>query len=50
MTRASIIVVSWNGEAYLEECLDSLWAQVEPDDEVIVVDNASTDGSVALSL
>lgn len=48
MTRASIIVVSWNGEAYLGECLDSLWTEVGPDDEVIVVDNASTDGSVGL--
>ena len=48
MVRASIIVVAWNGEAYLERCLGALVSQVEPDDEIIVVDNGSTDGSVAL--
>ncbi len=48
MTRASVIIVSWNGEAYLAACLDAILAQTGPDDEVIVVDNASTDSSVAL--
>lgn len=47
MTRASVIVVSRNGEGYLEVCLDAIMAQVGAEDEVIVVDNASTDGSVA---
>ena len=45
MTRASIIVVSWNGVACLRECLDAILVQTGPDDQVIVVDNASTDGS-----
>lgn len=49
MARASIIVVSWNGEAYLGACLDAIMAQVGAVDEVIVVDNASTDASVALA-
>jgi GT2 family glycosyltransferase len=48
VVRASIIVVSWNGEAYLGECLNAILALAGPDDEVIVVDNASVDGSVAL--
>ncbi len=43
----SIIVVNWNGRAFLQECLDSLLAQTYPRREVVVVDNASTDGSVA---
>jgi len=43
-----VIVVNWNGEAYLAECLDSLLAQTYPRIEVIVVDNASVDGSVRL--
>lgn len=48
MTRASIIVVSWNGEAHLGGCLDAVIAQARVGDEIIVVDNASTDGTVAL--
>jgi len=41
----SVIVVNWNGKAYLEECLNSLRHQTFSDFEVIVVDNGSTDGS-----
>ncbi len=46
--RASVVVVVWNGERYLRECLDSLAAELGPDDEMIVVDNASADGSARL--
>jgi GT2 family glycosyltransferase len=43
----SVIVLSWNGREYLEECLSSLSQQDLPDDEyeVVVADNGSTDGS-----
>lgn len=44
----SVIVVNWNGEKWLPGCLDALRMQTVKDFEVIVVDNASTDGSVAL--
>ncbi|MFZ5874870.1 MAG: glycosyltransferase family 2 protein [Nitrospirota bacterium] len=44
----SVIVVNWNGETYLAECVDSLLAQTHPRTEIIVVDNGSTDGSVGL--
>jgi len=44
----SAVVCNFNGETYLPGCIDSLFAQEEPPDEVIVVDNHSTDGSVAL--
>lgn len=43
----SIIIPNWNGQAYLETCLESLKKQTYPDFEVIVVDNGSTDGSVS---
>ena len=43
----SIIVVNYNGMAHLPECLDALAAQRYPAFEVLVVDNASTDGSPA---
>jgi GT2 family glycosyltransferase len=39
------IVVSWNGRAYLDQCLSSLLAQTCQPQEIIVVDNGSTDGS-----
>jgi GT2 family glycosyltransferase len=41
----SIIIVNWNGLVHLPDCLDSLAAQTFRDFEVILVDNASTDGS-----
>ncbi len=42
----SIVIVSWNAKAYLKVCLESI-AIAPPcrSTEVIVVDNASTDGS-----
>jgi GT2 family glycosyltransferase len=48
MTRplVSAIVVNWNGGTMLQEALASLFAQTWPSLEVILVDNASTDGSV----
>jgi GT2 family glycosyltransferase len=48
MASVSIIVINWNGEEYLADCLEALLTQVTPDDEIIVVDNDSTDSSVEL--
>lgn len=42
----SVVVLNYNGQRYLDDCLSSLAAQTFRDFEVIVVDNASTDGSV----
>jgi len=44
--RASVIIPNWNGLALLRPCLDSLARQTCDCFEVLVVDNASTDGSV----
>jgi GT2 family glycosyltransferase len=41
----SAIVVNWNGGAMLQDALASLFAQSWPALEVVLVDNASTDGS-----
>lgn len=46
--QTTVIIPNYNGKEYLKACLDSL-LQCEPMDfHVIVVDNGSTDGSVAL--
>lgn len=47
-SRISVVVVNWNGIAYLGDCLQALCEQTRLPDEVIVVDNASTDGSAEL--
>jgi glycosyltransferase involved in cell wall biosynthesis len=41
-------MATYNGAEYLREQLDSILAQLRPDDEVVVVDDASTDDTVAL--
>lgn len=41
----SIIIDNWNGKHFLKRCLDSLLAQKYPNFELIVIDDASTDGS-----
>src|SRR3989338_2974272 len=46
--KASVIIPNWNGAAHLPACLASLRAQTLRDLEVIVADNASSDGSVEL--
>ena len=43
-----IIVLSWNGIGFLERCLSSLLRQTYPSYHVLMVDNASIDGSVAM--
>jgi GT2 family glycosyltransferase len=43
--KASIIIVIFNGRKYLGRCLTSVLSEVREGDEIIVVDNASTDGS-----
>lgn len=42
------IVVSYNAREHLEGCLEKLGAQLGAGDEIVVVDNASTDGSPEL--
>lgn len=45
MSRVAVIVLNWNGGAHLGPCLDSVAAQDDPDRDLVVVDNGSTDGS-----
>lgn len=45
--RVSVILVNWNGRAHLERCLSSLRRQTYGNYEIVLVDNASQDGSAA---
>jgi len=47
--RVSAIIVTWNHAACLQDCLEAVMAQTYPELEVIVVDNASSDGSAQLA-
>ncbi len=44
--KVSIIIVNWNGRHYLDTCLSSVLNQTYSNFEIIMVDNASVDGSV----
>ena len=41
----SVVITNYNGKKFLAECIDSVLSQTLKPFEVIVVDNASTDGS-----
>ena len=43
--HVAIVVLNWNGWQDTLQCLDSLALQEYPNASIIVVDNASTDGS-----
>jgi GT2 family glycosyltransferase len=46
--RVAVIIVNWNAGSYLRRALAALSAQQSPPERIIVVDNASTDGSRAI--
>jgi GT2 family glycosyltransferase len=46
--RVGVVIVNYNGARYIGECLESLRAQSRAPDGVLVVDNASKDGSPEL--
>jgi GT2 family glycosyltransferase len=49
MGRVTIVLVTWNSARYLPRCLEGIAHQTHRDFELIVVDNASADDSVALA-
>lgn len=46
--KVSIITSCYNREKTIRGCIESVLAQVYPDIEYIIVDGASTDGSLAV--
>lgn len=47
--RISVCVPTYNGEAYLRECLDSILRQTFGDFELLLVDDCSSDGTLDLT-
>ena len=48
MVKSTVVIPNYNGIKYIEACLESLFIGTTTDFEVIMVDNASTDGSLEL--
>ncbi len=47
-TGVAVVIPNFNGAAFIHHCLDALLAQDVVPDEVVVVDNGSSDGSEAM--
>src|SRR5207342_3398167 len=50
LPQVSVAMCVYNGERFLRDQLDSLLAQEDVDLEIVIVDDCSTDGSLALLL
>ncbi|MBI2821172.1 MAG: glycosyltransferase family 2 protein [Acidobacteria bacterium] len=48
--KVAVIIPNWNGERLLPVCLGALREQTVPPDQIILVDNNSTDRSVEVAL
>lgn len=46
--RVSVVLLSYNGEAFIRQQLESILGQLEEQDELIVSDDGSADGSVSI--
>jgi glycosyltransferase involved in cell wall biosynthesis len=48
-SSVSVVIPTYNGRAFLEDALRSVWQQTQLPDEVIIVDDASTDQTADLA-
>ena len=48
MSRTAVVILNWNGKAYLEKFIPSVLEHMPPGDVLYVADNGSEDGSVEL--
>ena len=46
MNIVSVLIVNWNGKAFISKCLDGLNGQIYRHFQTVVIDNGSSDGSV----
>ena len=49
MQNIAIIIVNWNGQRFLKDCLDSINKQNYRNFDIFLVDNNSTDGSLEIA-
>ncbi|NCV22291.1 MAG: glycosyltransferase, partial [Chloroflexi bacterium] len=47
--RVSVYVPCYNGEPWLQSCLSALIDQSRPPDELLVIDDGSTDASASIA-
>ena len=47
MAEVTVVIPNYNGIGYLKDCLDTLREQTCKNYETVLVDNGSTDGSLA---
>ena len=47
--KATVVIPNLNGAGWLKDSIESIWAQTMQDLELIVVDNGSTDESLAIA-
>ena len=48
MIRISAVIPAYNAEKYIARAIDSILSQTHPVDEIIVVDDGSTDGTAGI--
>jgi hypothetical protein len=46
--KVSVVIVNYNGEKYIKQCVDSVLKSAGAKFEVVIVENGSTDGSLKL--
>jgi glycosyltransferase involved in cell wall biosynthesis len=46
LPTVSVVILNWNGKEFLARCLEAVYSQTYQDFEVILIDNASRDGSI----
>ena len=48
MAKLSIHLVTWNGQKYIKDCLNSIFEQEFKDYFIIVIDNGSMDDTISI--
>jgi GT2 family glycosyltransferase len=49
MEKISVIIITWNAERFIAQCLDSVFKQGIENLEVFIVDNASSDKTIEIA-